>query len=325
MEVENGRAVVEGEVWGRPWLSIVAQFCILIVIVFAHIGTCGNISKSYSVKNEDSGEVLMSFIVEWIVLHQYQQLLSFDNVLWTCKVLLLEELGGGYTVSLYCFGHFLLSLEWFLTEVKKGLPGNYIESTLKEVRAARRPPTWGMMVAGAGMGLVVELLPVPPGLCKGAAFRIARLPSIFAVISGSSLLPFADPSQYECSCPWWCHHFLPYCARIAWAFPGAWLLSSELYFLCSSTCPILSALDCSPREVDCILLLPLPLSWEASNSLSTSMEKSSLGYIFQWGSSSLSSFQDTFPSKRRKETLCVKALSFLLILCYGRYPLLGLW
>lgn len=255
----------------------------------------------------------MSFIVEWIVSHRYQQLLSFDNVLWTCKVVLLVELGGGYTVSLYCFGHFLLSLEWFLIKVKKGLPGNYVESTLKEEGAARRPPTWRMTVAGAGVESVVELLPVPPGLCKGAAFRIARLPSIFAVISGSSLLPIADPSQSECSCPWWCHWFLPYCARIAWAFPGAWLLSFELYFLCSSTCPILSALDCSPQEVDRILLLPLPLSWELLIPFPHPWRRVHLGYIFQWGSSSLSSFQDTFPSERRKETLCVKALSFLLI------------
>lgn len=64
--------------------------------------------------------ILIRFVVKLIVLHQCQQPLSFDNILWICKMLLLKELGEGYTVFLYFFCHFLLSLRLVLTKVKKG-------------------------------------------------------------------------------------------------------------------------------------------------------------------------------------------------------------
>lgn len=150
----------------------------------------------------------MRFVVKLIVLHQCQQSLSFDNILWICKMLLLEELGEGYTVFLYFFCHFLLSLRLVLTKVKKGSRWQLCCQHCRKKGAARRPSTWEMMVAGASVGLMMELLPIPSGLRKGATFRRARLPAshysvaISTIISGSSLLPIADPSTTFCHCDW---------------------------------------------------------------------------------------------------------------------------
>lgn len=182
--------------------------------------------------------------------------------------------------------------------------------------AARRPSTWEMMVAGASMGLMMELLPIPSGLRKRATFGRARLPAshysvaISTIISGSSLLPIADPSTTFCHCDW--HLSLTASVRATalcdtmdscLTVPELPEPSQVLDF-CHLSC-IFSAyqLGGRPQPASCglnwtvshwrwiifcsshslflrKLLIPFPHPWGGVH----------LGYIFQWGSSSLSSF-----------------------------------
>lgn len=181
--------------------------------------------------------------------------------------------------------------------------------------------------AGASVGLVMELLPIPSGLCKGAAFRSARLPACpysvanSTIISGSSLLPIADPSTTfchcdrhlsltasVCHCPWWCHRFVP-----------EWPEPSQVLDFCRLSC-IFSAhlLGGRPQPAPCglnwtvshwrwiifcschslflrKLLIPSPHPWRRVH----------LGYIFQWGSSSLISFSRHIPKwEKEGKPLC---------------------